>query len=496
MSDPSPSPSTGCVEPALTSLLVEAIKEIASAEAASILVPDHRGNLVFALVAGGAGLHLSHLSIPVDSGVAGRVFHTGLPEIAHFPAASDASKQVQDETGFVTKSLLAVPLVDANGKTFAIAEAVNPVDEQKSFQEEDLRALMEVREPLADAFRALQTMGSDTTAMPRFYRAVVEVMDRRTTILRQRNDDLHTSRRAFEMTRARHYSDEKMMALARMASGISHEINNPLSVAVSNLGSLAEACVDLLDAHRSDDERELIEDVQEMTADIQVELGRIHKIVSQLMFFGDREVTRLDRVDLVQEAQRILGVVDDHQAPHVEITIECDAVPPVFASRNHVRQVLLELVENAVHAASRTTSEKGEVLVRIFASGGTVHASVGDNGPGIEPRNIERVFEPFFTCKSDWHATGLGLTAAYGVIRALGGQLAIDSVTGKGTIVVASFPIEAQENAELPPHLVGEEQDEEAADETPSERADTWRGRVMGASTSKSTSGRYYDDLQ
>ena len=503
----SEAPRHGCVEPALTSLLVEAIKEITTAEAASILVPDQDGNLVFALVAGGAGLHLSQVKVPIEGNVCGRVFRTGLPEIAHFPAQSAASSHIQEQTGFITKSLLAVPLLDETGSIFAVAEAVNPIlgsGPKDSFRESHLRALLDVRQPLGEAFRALQQLNEDPSAMPRFYRAVVSVMDCRTDILRQRNADLHSSRRVFEMTRARHYSDEKMMALARMASGIAHEINNPLSVALSNLGSLSETCADLTVSTRTEDEQELIDDIAAMTQDVRSELDRIAKIVSRLMFFGDRDLRTIERVDVADEATRIAGVLDENRARDLDLMIEAEVVPHILAGRSHVRQVLLELIENAVHAASRSKDpEGGKVHVRIFSSGGTVHASVGDNGPGIEARNVERVFEPFFTDKSDWAATGLGLTAAYGVMQLLGGQIAIDSVPGRGTIVVASFPIdqpttgatEAPHESELAanrdsraPADLGSSDSGSAHPST--ERADTWRGRI------KPTSGRYYDDLQ
>jgi|GEM_PF-1991561 len=437
-----------CVEPALTSLLLEAIKELCSAEAASILLRDDSGDLVFDLVAGGAGAQLSRIRLRKGEGLAGRVLETGVAEIEN-NADNTAGAKVADETGYECRSVVAVPLIDPDGVPFAVAEAVNPLPgstEDGNFQQVHLENLLQVRDPLSAAMLALADFGGDQSAMPRFYRAVVEVMSARADCLRRENENLESSRRVFEIHQARRYSDEKMLALARMASGIAHEVNNPLSVAMSNLGSLNDATGDIPTEGFDEEDKELVEDMKEMVDDVKTELTRISRIVNRLMLFGDRDLGRAEEIDLAEEVRRVSALVEEsgHKDTPVKVVVEAEDVPKIQASRTQIRQVLLEIVDNAIRAAEGTSDEEGEVELKVFGSGSTVHLSIRDNGPGISTENQERVFDPFFTTKSNWRSTGLGLTAAYGVLRSLGGRISIDSVPGKGVMVVASFPVECE----------------------------------------------------
>lgn len=442
-----PSPDTS----GLTGLLVEAIKDLCDAEAAALLRLEPDGSLVFERAAGGAGERLYSLRLAPGEGVAGQVLLQRTPEVVYRPA-SDASARIRRETGFEPRCVLAVPLVDLDGTAVGVAEAVNPTVGER-FGPSEVRRLMSIAQPLASALRSMRQLAEDEKAMARFYAAVVDVLYVRGERLKSVSETLEGSRRAFELARARQYSDEKLTGLARMAAGLAHEINNPLAVVRANLtllGELFEEIGDALEAKEPSRVRAAVEEGREVAAEAGTELVRICDIVSRLMLFGDRPAGNVDEVSLAREVERVVDLARagalrfDGKVP---IELEIFGEPIVRACRGHVRQVVLELVDNAVRAAERSShAAGGRVVVRVFSDATHAHLVVEDNGDGLPLTDgHERIFEPFYTTKPTWRSLGLGLTAAYGIVRGFGGILTLDSLPGRGTQVTVSFPRRAAE---------------------------------------------------
>ncbi len=429
---------------ALSGLLLEAVKDLCEADAASILEIDRDGQLCFRLVDGGAGEELAGKKLSSSDSVAGRVLQTCEPEIVH----AGETGVPNEILGYATRSLVAAPLVDDNGRLVGVVEAVNATS--GCFDRRHLEALVRLSTPIANALRAAEDLGTDAMAMQRFYRAVVDVMAERGAGLKDLNDELVHSRRTFELDRAKRYSDQKMAGLARMSCGIAHEVNNPLSVVQSNLNTGQEITAELtallktvaLEPAVREEVDLSLADLDGIGRDMRDALARIAKVTDRLMAFGHMELGRVEELDIRAELFRLADLFESHGPTDVPVPIDveiADDLPTMVSSRTHVRQALMELVDNGVRAAARV--EQGQLSLRAFGDATNVYVTVTDNGPGIPAAVQGQVFDPFFTTKSDWRATGLGLTAAYGVVKALGGSISIDSAAGRGTSVSVSFPL-------------------------------------------------------
>lgn len=233
-----------------------------------------------------------------------------------------------------------------------------------------------------------------------------------------------------------------------MAAGVAHEIRNPLA----GIGTSAQV---LRSRFAKDDERVKFADV------ILDEVGRLEKIIENLLLFARPTQPQLVRHDLRHSVERTLQLLGEQiEKQDVRVEIRCDDEPPmVYVDPGQMSQVLLNLVLNAVHAmpaGGRLTLELKTVAKKMAVSGGRrktdarpgtparsvqfLRLIVSDTGQGIPKQNLSKLFTPFFTTKSA--GTGLGLSISQAIMREHGGGIAISSVEGRGTKVAVDIPVE------------------------------------------------------
>ncbi len=218
---------------------------------------------------------------------------------------------------------------------------------------------------------------------------------------------------------------EQLASVGRLAAGVAHEINNPLT------GVLAFA--DLMrDKENLDDQ-----DRQDLEVIIR-ETKRAREIVRGLLDFA-RETPSvkapLDINDLVRQTTRLLGKRDAFQNIFVVEDL-ADNLPAVNGDKNQLQQVLVNLSLNACEAMP----EGGTLLVNTSTDDGKVIVKVTDTGNGIRKEHLEQIFEPFFTTKPVGKGTGLGLSVSYGIIQLHGGSLEVESVERSGTTFTILLP--------------------------------------------------------
>ena len=148
-------------------------------------------------------------------------------------------------------------------------------------------------------------------------------------------------------------------------------------------------------------------------------------------------MTLVDLSDVISRAFDLIGA----QMRHGRIKLSRDipeGLPAIRGNANQLQHVFTNIALNAIHAMD----SGGEITVSAKQDGQEYEVTVSDTGPGIPRENLDRIFDPFFTTKPIGKGTGLGLSIAYGIVENHGGEIAVDSIWGRGTTFNLRFPIE------------------------------------------------------
>ena len=221
--------------------------------------------------------------------------------------------------------------------------------------------------------------------------------------------------------------NEKLASVGKLAAGVAHEINNPLT------GILAFA-EDLLDEAEEDDPRR--EDYEV----IRRETLRCREIVRNLLDFSRQEqlsVGKIEINDVVKKTVRLVEKLAKFQ--NISLTVELgDNLPQILGDAGQLQQVLLNLLVNASEAMPQSGEIK--VISRIETDSKMICVDVIDNGKGISPESLEKIFEPFYSTKGG-KTSGLGLAVSWGIVEQHGGKIEVESEQGKGTAFHVFLPV-------------------------------------------------------
>ncbi len=252
-------------------------------------------------------------------------------------------------------------------------------------------------------------------------------------VLRDRTED----RRYEEVVRR----TQKLETVGTLAAGIAHEVNNPLAFVRANLGEVRRmgARVDeaLRGCHGS--LAESLSGLPGIAAEALERIGRIEAAVTDMrrMSVAPSEgLVPLDLNQVVHDACRLSRLRGDARA-ELETKL-ADALPPVRGSSQLLVQALLNLLVNAEQALAGRAN--GQVVVETVQSDSGVEILVSDNGPGIPEEVAQRAFDPFFTTRGPEFGLGLGLSIVADIVRDHGGEVALRSQPGEGTVVCIELP--------------------------------------------------------
>ena len=222
------------------------------------------------------------------------------------------------------------------------------------------------------------------------------------------------------------YQSSKMASIGELSAGVAHEINNPLNGVINFAQLLKDE-----ETPRSEFERQMIDGIID-------EGERIAQIVRGLLAFARADSPELRHVPFAESINTsiaLFGRQFEKEGIKVEIDLEPD-LPLVRADGSRLRQVVVNMISNAYHALKTKTTDTGEQkLFKITArrAGNNVRVEFYDNGVGIKRRDLNKVFDPFFTTRRETGGTGLGLSVSFGIIRDFGGTINVESEEGKFT---------------------------------------------------------------
>ncbi len=228
---------------------------------------------------------------------------------------------------------------------------------------------------------------------------------------------------------------EQLAAVGRLAAGVAHEINNPLT-GVPTFSHLLR-------------EKENMDHQDKQDLDLIIhETTRAAGIVRGLLDFARERPTVKEPLDINEVVRRTIRLLGNQEVFRQVAVVEdlAEHLPQVDGDMNQLQQVLLNLSLNACEAMPNG----GTLLLGTSAQDGKVVMRVVDTGCGIKKEHLDRIFEPFFSTKLVGKGTGLGLSVSYGIVQQHGGELKVESQEGKGTTFAIVLPAVESRPAEAP----------------------------------------------
>lgn len=284
------------------------------------------------------------------------------------------------------------------------------------------------------------------------------------TALQQRVDELVVVNQKLAQMQLQLLQSEKMASIGQLASGVAHEINNPIGFVKSNLSTLATYVDNLLHIVQAYEQAEselgasaaaafaavrrrkveldydyLANDLAQLIEESRDGVLRVSKIVLDLKNFSRSGDGTKEWADLHAGIESTINVVWNQLKYKVEVVRAYGELPLVHCVASQINQVVMNLLTNAEQAITG----RGHITIRTGHEGDQVWFEVQDDGAGITPAIQARIFEPFYTSKPVGQGTGLGLSIAFGIVQRHQGHITVQSTPGQGSTFRVTLPIDA-----------------------------------------------------
>ncbi len=233
----------------------------------------------------------------------------------------------------------------------------------------------------------------------------------------------------------------KMATLGEMATGVAHELNQPLSVIKTSSSFIIKKVR----------KNETIQDeiLKTMAEEIDSHVDRASKIINHMREFGRKSDVKKEPVLVNEPLEKALEIFRQQlKLREINIVKELEKdLPPILADPNRLEQVFINLLINARDAIEEKSGKTDQVYVtkEIFLGtslrNGMVNVEVKDTGSGIPKPILDKIFEPFFTTKNVGKGTGLGLSISYSILQDYGGRIKVETTEGEGSTFIIQFPV-------------------------------------------------------
>ena len=221
---------------------------------------------------------------------------------------------------------------------------------------------------------------------------------------------------------------ERLAAVGQLVSGVAHEINNPLQ-AILGFAELLQMQGDVPESVKAD------------LLLIQKESARACVIIRNLAMFARQQTGDAEPIHLVDVIKAVAELRQRRlESEGIELRIENRSLTHVLAVPAELQQVVLNFIVNAEQAIVLSGRQPGRITVRTRDEGDSVILEVEDTGPGVDPEDEAKLFQPFFTTKAVGQGTGLGLSVSYGIVDSLGGRIGYRSAPAGGAVFYFELP--------------------------------------------------------
>jgi two-component system NtrC family sensor kinase len=228
---------------------------------------------------------------------------------------------------------------------------------------------------------------------------------------------------------------DKLASIGRLASGVAHEINNPLAIINQKTG-LVE---DILEFSADFDQKTMIIDSLKSIGN---SVERCKAITHRLLGFARRTEVLFEHFSVNETIREVLQFLENammYNRIKLDLQLQ-ENLPQIYSDRLQLQQVFLNIINNAIDAIGKDGSIS--IITNLIA--GEVRVVIQDDGGGIPEDLLPRIFEPFFTTKETGKGTGLGLSITYGLVKKLGGDITVRSNVGKGTAFTITLPTDME----------------------------------------------------
>jgi len=301
--------------------------------------------------------------------------------------------------------------------------------------------LLVVRQEKADAFKALTSAAYLIILIMGVGGSVISVIAFYLTnriVGRMEKMDVEKDRLNQQLIGA-----SRLAELGEMSAGFAHEINNPLQIIKTEQSLIQMTLEDMKKAGQLKESESLAE-LEDSMDQIGLQISRCSEITRAILKFGRQDEPKPQDIHLKDFIPEVNGMVAQKAIVH-GISMEQDIAEntaPIHGDPTQLQQVLVNLYNNAIDAIlERHGTSGGKLIIKAGPKeNNRVEILVIDNGGGISPENLNRIFSPFFTTKSVGKGTGLGLWICYGIINDMHGSMEVSSDVGVGTTVTILLP--------------------------------------------------------
>lgn len=382
---------------ALLPLMARLTVQILKADDASVMLMSPDGTLIVAAAAGIEEDDRKQSRLALGERVAGKVAQSKTPIIIEGPLERDPRFSNISSLRDIRSSIV-FPLAMKN-EILGVLN-VNRTVKEEGFSAADLRHITILGSQIVQAIHNAKLYG-----------------------------ELEAKIREIQDMQVQLVHSEKMAAIGQLAAGVAHEINNPLTGILGFTELLLQS--DGLTA----EQREDLESVLHQSK-------RCCTIVQNLLQFSRRKSPQKGPVPVESILIPTLELVRcDFRSANISIQNDIPrGLPPIHGDASQLEQVFLNIIVNARQAMAGR--ENSSLTIRVFQKSAKIVIQFEDNGPGIPPENLGKVFDPFFSTKPVGKGTGLGLSISYGIIQQHHGSIRVESEMGAGTRFVIELPVQ------------------------------------------------------